>query len=33
LRLKGRNQLPKVIKGIAVNDGVEVTAHTKNRAA
>ena len=33
LRLKGRNQLPKVIEGIKFNDGVEVTNHTKNRAA
>jgi len=33
LRLKGRNQLPKVIKGITFNDGVEVTADTENRAA
>ena len=33
LRLKGRNQLPKVNEGIKFNDGVEVTADTKNRAA
>lgn len=33
LRLKGRNQLPKVIEGIKFNDGVEVTADTENRAA
>ncbi len=33
LRLKGRNQSPKVIKGIKFNDGVEVTYDTKNRAA
>lgn len=33
LRLKGRNQLPKVIEGIKFNDGVEVTAETENRAA
>jgi putative transposase len=33
LRLKGRNQLPKVIEGIKFNDGVEVTTDTKNRAA
>jgi len=33
LRLKGRNQLPKAIKGLKFNDGVEVTADTENRAA
>ena len=33
LRLKGRNQLPKVIDGIKFNDGVEVTADTENHAA
>ena len=33
LRLKGRNQLPKVIEGIKFNDGVEVSADTENRAA
>jgi hypothetical protein len=33
LRLKGRNQLPKVIEGIKVRDGVEVNEDTKNRAA
>jgi transposase-like protein len=33
LRLKGRNQLPKVIEGIKVGDGVEVNEDTKNRAA
>ena len=33
LRLKGRNQLPKVIKGIKFNDGVEVNNDAKNRAA
>ena len=33
LRLKGRNQLPKVIEGIKFNDGVEVTNDTENRAA
>ena len=33
LRLKGRNQLPKVIEGIKFNDGVEVTTDTENRAA
>jgi len=33
LRLKGRNQLPKVIEGIKFNDGVEVTDDTENRAA
>ena len=33
LRLKGRNQLPKVIEGIKFNDGVEVIDDTENRAA
>jgi len=33
LRLKGRNQLPKVIEGIKFNDGVEVTGANENRAA
>jgi putative transposase len=33
LRLKGRNQLPKVIEGIKFRDGVEVNEDTKNRAA
>jgi len=33
LRLKGKNQLPKVIEGIKFNDGVEVTDDTENRAA
>jgi hypothetical protein len=33
LRLKGRNQLPKVIEEIKVRDGVEVNEDTKNRAA
>ena len=33
LRLKGRNQLPKVIEGIKFNDGVEVTDDAKIRAA
>ena len=28
LRLKGRNQLPKVIEGIKFNDGVEVNDHS-----
>jgi len=32
LRLKGRNQLPKVIEGIKFNDGVEVTGANENRA-
>ncbi len=32
-KLKGRNQLPKVIEGIKFNDGVEVTDSTENRAA
>jgi putative transposase len=33
LRLKGRNQLPKVIEATVVNDGVEATDDTENRAA
>ncbi len=33
LRLKGRNQLPKVIEGIKFNDGVEVNDDAKDRAA
>lgn len=33
LRLKGRNQLSKVIEGIKFNDGVEVNSDAKNRAA
>jgi transposase-like protein len=33
LRLKGRNQLPKVIKGIKFTDGIEQTNNTENRAA
>jgi len=33
LRFKGRNQLPKVIEGIKVNDGVEATNDTINRVA
>ncbi len=33
LRLKGRNQLPKVIEGIKFNDGVAVTIDTINRVA
>src|SRR5690554_287374 len=33
LRLKGRNQLPKVIEGIKFNDGVEVNNEAENRAA
>ena len=33
LRLKGRNQLPKVIEGIKFNDGVEVNNDAENRAA
>ena len=33
LRLKGRNQLPKVIEGTKFNDGVEVIVDTKSRAA
>jgi putative transposase len=33
LRLKGRNQLPKVIEGIKFNDGVEENNDTINRVA
>jgi putative transposase len=33
LRLKSKNQLPKVIEGIKFNDGVEVTHDIENRAA
>lgn len=33
LRLKGRNQLPKVIEGIKFSDGVEVSNDAENRAA
>ena len=33
LRLKGRNQLPKVIEGIKFTDGVEVTDDAETRAA
>ncbi|AJE46000.1 putative transposase for insertion sequence element [Celeribacter indicus] len=33
LRLKGRNQLPKVIEGIKFTDGIEHTNDTENRAA
>ena len=33
LRLKGRNQLPKVIQGIMFTDGVEATNDTRNRVA
>ena len=33
LRLKGRNQLPKVIEGIQFNDGVEATNDAVNRVA
>jgi transposase-like protein len=33
LRLKGRNQLPKVIEGITFKDGVEPTNDAENRAA
>lgn len=33
LRLKGRNQLPKVIEGIIFTDGIEVMDDTENRAA
>jgi hypothetical protein len=33
LRLKGRNQLPKVIEGIKFRDDVEVTDTTETSAA
>ena len=33
LRLKGRNQLPKVIEGITFKDGVEPTSDAENHAA
>jgi len=33
LRLKGRNQLPKVIEGSKFNDGLDVTNDAENRAA
>jgi putative transposase len=33
LRLKGRNQLPKVIEGIKFTDGIEVIDDAKTRAA
>lgn len=33
LRLKGKNQLPKVIEGIKFTDGIEQTNDTENRAA
>jgi len=33
LRLKGRNQLPKVIEGITFKNGVEPTSDAENRAA
>ena len=33
LRLKGRNQLPKLIEGTKFNDGVEMTDDAANRAA
>ena len=33
LRLKDRNQLPKVIEGIKFNDGVEMINNAINRAA
>jgi hypothetical protein len=33
LRLKGRNQLPKVIEGIKFSDGIEVTDTTETSAA
>jgi putative transposase len=33
LRLKGGNQLPKLIEGAKVNDGVEVTDDGASRAA
>jgi len=33
LRLKGKNQLPKVIEGIKLTDGIEQNNDTENRAA
>jgi hypothetical protein len=33
LRLKGKNQLPKVIEGIKFTDGIEQNNDTENRAA
>ena len=33
LRLKGRNQLPKLIEGIKFNDGIEVTDANETCAA
>ncbi len=32
-RLKGENQLPKVVAGVTFQDGTEVTEQTSNRAA
>ena len=32
-RLKGENQLPKVVAGVTFQDGTEVTERTSNRAA
>jgi len=33
LRLKGKNQLPKVIKGLKFKDGVEASNDTIDRVA
>jgi putative transposase len=32
-RLKGENQLPKVVAGVTFRDGTEVTASSDHRAA
>jgi putative transposase len=32
-RLKGENQLPKVVAGVTFRDGTEVLDHTSDRAA
>lgn len=32
-RLKGENQLPKVVAGVTFQDGTEVTERTSNHAA
>jgi putative transposase len=31
-RLKGQNQLPKVVKGVKFRDGIEVAPETKSAA-
>ena len=33
LRLKGRNQLPKLIEGVKFRDGIELTETNQNAAA